>query len=116
MVLHAKIISELFKVGIRYGKRYYALESKAFNKLYTGFPQSRTIGRGVRHGLTGGSVIGSVLNENGEVPVSGLPKKSRNGSKARPSYKTRNRFTGRNRFRSRNKCYPYLGKGRSRFS
>ncbi len=99
------VVKELVKFGIRYGRRYYNLESKAFNKLYTGFPRSRTIGRGVRHGLTVGSVTGSLIapdspgNDDAlqkRIPVSNTPRtpyKTRYGQSNRSgSQQSRNRY------------------------
>lgn len=95
---------EIVRVGTKAFTRYYRFEGKAFNQLYRGFPQSKTIGRGVRHGLTGGSIVGSLINQNGEVEQEyGIPQK---GFKS-PSYrfkKTYSRFKYGSR--SRNKyCY-----------
>ncbi len=107
MALISTIIREGFKIGTRYASRYYAVESKAFNKLYTGFPQSRTIGRGVRHGLTAGSTIGSLIapatpgnEDNGFQKI-----QQRKRFTSRKPYKTRFRQArcpspGYNRFRS----------------
>ncbi len=85
---------------IKQASRYYRVEGKAFNALYKGFPQSKTIGRGVRHGLTAGSIAGSLLNGGGDDITSGIPKKnSRKRDSSRPSYKTRSRPANRRRFR-----------------
>ncbi len=107
------IIKELFKAGLKYGSRYYKLEGKAFNKLYTGFPQSRTIGRGVRHGLTGGSIVGSLINQDGEVEQDyGIPQK-RFRTPSNKRYQTYRRF----KFGSRRQykyCPPAYGRRRRR--
>ncbi len=92
MVLHAKIAIEVFKQGTKLLRSYYRIEGKAFNRLYTGFPSSKTIGRGVRHGLTGGSVIGSLLTDAEDSPGNGAQKPF--SPKAKPTqtykpYKTR---------------------------
>ncbi len=92
------IAKEAFRQGTRLLRQYYQVEGKAFNKLYTGFPRARTIGRGVRHGLTAGSITGNLI-----APDS--PGNDKNGfqekqSKSKPaSYKqnkTRYRQTVRN--------------------
>ncbi len=104
-MLHAKLVGEVFKVGVKAFRSYYRLEGKAFDKLYTGFPRSRTIGRGVRHGLTAGSIVGGTLkndyaDDSADAPFS----KSRNGYPASTPYKARNRFSGRSRRRYSNNC------------
>ncbi len=100
MVIHGQIIRQAFK----YGTRYFKLEGQAFNKLYRGFPQSRTIGRGVRHGLTGGSIVGSLISPQPEENMNGLQKKQQ--STPRKFRQTRNRFsTGRTR-KLPSICYP----------
>ncbi len=73
MVIGA-VAKELFK----YAARYYRFEGKAFDRLYTGFPASKTIGRGVRHGLTAGSIAGSFISNPVEDIINGFPQK-RNG-------------------------------------
>ncbi len=73
--------------------RYYRLEGKAFNRLYTGFPQSKTIGRGVRHGLTVGSISGSLISDDPAIEEDGFPQKQPFTS--RKQYKTRSRYSGR---------------------
>ncbi len=90
------IIKEVFRLAVKYGSRYYAAEGKAFNKLYRGFPQSKTIGRGVRHGLTGGSVIGSFITDSGDSPGNGVQKTFTKQSPPRKSYKARGRYSKRN--------------------
>ncbi len=99
------VVKEIIKAGIRYGSKYYAYESKAFNTLYRGFPQSKTIGRGVRHGLTGGSVIGSLIADDSPGNGNNGFQKTiqRKFSKTSKPYKTRSR---------RSVCYPakYSGK------
>lgn len=90
MAIHGLLLREAVKA---FG-RYYRLEGRAFDKLYQGFPRSRTIGRGVRHGLTAGSVIGSAL----DTPGNELPKKKpRFVNTPRQPYKTRGGRTGRSR-------------------
>ncbi len=104
MVLHAKLVGEGVKFGAKIFRRYYALEGKAFNKLYTGFPRSRTIGRGVRHGLTVGSVTGSLItNDADDSPGNGIQKTvSKQPITSRKPYQTRDRrsrrFSCRNRY------------------
>ncbi len=82
---------EIFRQGAKALSRYYKLEGKAFNRLYTGFPQSRTIGRGVRHGLTAGSVAGSFINQAPDTPGNSIQTPFRKQYQTRPSYKTRSR-------------------------
>ncbi len=90
------VAKELIKFGIRSSRKYYALESKAFSKLYTGFPRSRTIGRGVRHGLVAGSIGGSFINDAEDTPGNGVQKPLQPKQSApRQSYKTRSRQTSR---------------------
>ncbi len=98
------VIIQAAKTGIRLAGRYFALESKAFNKLYMGFPQSKVIGRGIRHGLLAGQVAGSFINSlefnnGGNAPVPF--KKVRFRAKTRKSYKTRRRQPTRCRARRR---------------
>ncbi len=101
MVIHAKLIQEVFKVGVRYASRYYKVEGKAFDKLYRGFPQNRDVARGVRHGLTVGSAVGSLITGGEDTPGNGVPQafEQRKRSKAGKSYQTRSRRSGRNRSR-----------------
>ncbi len=96
MPIHGRLASETFKQLVKLGSRYYRAEGKAFNKLYRGFPQSKTIGRGVRHGLTAGSIAGSFINDAPDSPGNGIQKqiqKRRNGYAPRTPYKTRRRPT-----------------------
>ncbi len=106
MVLHGQIITQVGRQIIKGITRYYKLEGKAFNKLYTGFPRSKTIGRGVRHGLTAGSIAGSLIS-NDEEQMNGGFQKSRNGLTSSPSYQARSRFSGRNRSGYRNRYSNY---------
>ncbi len=100
MVLHSQII----RTAIRYASKYYKVEGQAFNKLYRGFPQSKTIGRGVRHGLTAGSIAGSLISPQPDENMNGLQKKQQ--STPGKFYKTRRRFsTGRTR-KLPSVCYP----------
>ncbi len=98
MVLHAKFASEVFKQLVKLGSRYYRAEGQAFNKLYRGFPQSRNIGRGVRHGLTVGSTIGSFISQDADdSPGNGIQttiQKTKQPT-SRESYQTRSRRTRR---------------------
>ncbi len=90
------LLREIFRLGARYGSRYYRLEGQAFNKLYRGFPQSKTIGRGVRHGLTAGSIAGSLINTADDSPGNGsqIPFTKQQPS-ANKSYQTRRRYPKR---------------------
>ncbi len=101
MPIHVKIVSETFKQLVKFGSRYYRLEGKAFQKLYQGFPQSRTIGRGVRHGLTAGSIVGSLINDAEDSPGNGFQKPFSKRQPITPSkpYQTRRGFTRRSRSR-----------------
>ncbi len=96
------IIRQIIRTAVGIGTRYYRVEGQAFNKLYRGFPQSRTIGRGVRHGLTGGSIIGSLINPADDSPGNGISQIpfSKQPPTSKP-YKTRFRQS----IRSRNRCY-----------
>ncbi len=106
------IAKELFKAGAKAFSRYYRAEGKAFNRLYTGFPRAKTIGRGVRHGLTVGSITGSLINDDG-TPESnnGIPQRPR--SKTNRQYKTRRRFQQRTR-RFNKFCPPTYNRRRRR--
>ncbi len=97
MVLHSQIIGTIGRTLVRGFTRYYRLEGKAFNKLYTGFPRSKTIGRGVRHGLTAGSVAGSLIGNDDNNLNGGFQKiqQSEQSAPSRSPYKTRRRFTRR---------------------
>jgi len=106
---------EALKVGIKAFTRYYRLEGKAFDKLYSGFPRARTIGRGVRHGLTTGSVAGSLIAPDTPGNENGISQQ-RNGFKTNPPYKTRNRFPVRDRSRYSRKYCPRPSKRRPYFS
>ncbi len=92
------IAREVFRQAVRSFGRYYNLESKAFNKLYTGFPRSRLVGRGVRHGLTAGSVAGTFINNAPDTPGNGVQKPftKQQPFTSRKPYQTRFRFTNRN--------------------
>ncbi len=110
------IVKEIAKAAIKYGGRYYALESKAFNKLYTGFPRSKTIGRGVRHGLVAGSIAGSFINQAPDTPGNGIQTPFEPKYPASSSYKARRGQSVRYRSRRKNRdCVSYR-KRRSRSS
>ncbi len=115
MVFLGPLLREVFKQGTKQLVRYYALEGKAFNRLYTGFPRSRTIGRGVRHGLAVGSVAGSFINQAPDTPGNGIQAPFRKRTKTGTSYKTRNRFSGRRRGRNSDRCYPNRYKRRANY-
>ncbi len=89
------IAREIFRQAVRSFGRYYNLESKAFNKLYTGFPRSRLVGRGVRHGLTAGSVAGTFINKAPDTPGNDaqIPFTKRQSVTPRKPYQTRQRRT-----------------------
>ncbi len=108
MVLNivAPVLSQIVRTGIKALTRYYRLEGKAFNKLYTGFPQSKTIGRGVRHGLTVGSVAGSFINSADDSPGNGIQTPFKSKPPSRQPYKARYRFSVRNRRRYSSECRP----------
>ncbi len=93
------VLREALRQGLRTLTKYYALEGKAFDKLYTGFPRSRVVGRGVRHGLLAGQVAGSFINTADDTPGNGIQTPYRKQSKARPAYKTRRRKSVYNRSR-----------------
>ncbi len=86
------IAREVFRQAVRSFGRYYNLESKAFNKLYTGFPRSKLIGRGVRHGLTAGSITGTFINKAEDTPGNGIQKPFSKQTPTRQPYKTRRGF------------------------
>ncbi len=99
----AKIAIDIAKLGIKSASKYYRFESKAFSKLYTGFPKSRRIGLGVRHGLTAGSIAGTFINTAEDTPGNGteIPyKKSRALVTPRKSYQTRQGYTKRDNCRN----------------
>jgi len=100
------VIAVVVKEIVRFAARYYRFEGKAFSKLYTGFPQSRRIGTGVRHGLTAGSIAGTFINNAEDSPGNGTQTPVR--PKVKPpsgqSYQARNRQTSRSGSR-RIKCY-----------
>ncbi len=89
MVLHQIIVRE----AIRYGARFFKFEKKAFDKLYRDYPVG--VGRGVRHGLTVGSAVGSLINKEEDLLNGGISQKSRNGSPASSQDKARGRFAKR---------------------
>ncbi len=95
MPIHQKIIVEGFKQVVKLGRVYYRVEGKAFQKLYRGFPQSRTIGRGVRHGLTAGSALGSLINDAPDTPGNGVSKPFKKQPKTNKSNQARNRYASR---------------------
>ncbi len=88
---------ELFKVGVKAFTRYYRAEGKAFNRLYSGFPQSRRISAGVRHGLTAGSLIGNIINDDGTPESTNGISKRRFRTPSNRFSKTRRRFQQRTR-------------------
>ncbi len=101
------IAREIFRQAVRGFGRYYNIESKAFNKLYTGFPRSRLIGRGVRHGLAAGSIAGTFINTDApDTPGNGIQKPFKKSTPSRSSYKTRRRFPVRCRPWRSGKPYP----------
>ncbi len=104
----ATIFKEALKIGIKGFRRYYRFEGKAFDRLYTGFYQSKTIGRGVRHGLTVGSTIGSLIapDSPGREQDNGFPQiQQRKLPQTRKSYKTRRRQPIRCRPRGQQRFY-----------
>ncbi len=117
MVLHGQIISQVGRQIVKGLTRYYRLEGKAFNKLYTGFPRSKTIGRGVRHGLTVGSVAGSFINQDDNNLNGGFQKiQQRERAQTRSPYQTRQRFSRRSSFECGPERRPGSFRRRSRFS
>ncbi len=107
------LVSTIIKEVVKYASRYYRLEGKAFNKLYTGFPQSKTIGRGVRHGLTGGSIVGSLINTAEDTPGNGFQTPFFKQPKTGSQNKARNRPTKRYYSRNTIRCKPDYKRGRS---
>ncbi len=89
------IAREILRQATRSLGRYYNIESKAFNKLYTGFPRSRLVGRGVRHGLTAGSIAGTFINKAEETPGNGIQKPFTKQTASSQPNKARRRFTVR---------------------
>ncbi len=101
------IAKEIIKTAFRGAGKYYNIESQAFNKLYTGFPRSRLIGRGIRHGLTGGSIAGTFISKDADdSPGNGIQKRiQRQKSPSSKSYQTRSgRSSG---YRARCRREPY---------
>ncbi len=72
MVLHAKLISDAFRIGIRAFTRYNRYESKVFDSAYRGFP--RSVRRGARHGYIGGTIIGSLISQDDVETENGFPE------------------------------------------
>ncbi len=103
MPIHGLLAREAFRQTTKIFRSYYRLEGKAFSKLYTGFPRSRSIGRGVRHGLTVGSVTGSLItNEADDSPGNGIQKTvSKQPITSRKPYQTRHGQTKRDYCRNR---------------
>ena len=102
------IAKELLKVGIKYASRYYRIEGKAFEKLYTGFRPG--VARGIRHGLVAGSVVGETLKNNfSDDTTSGFQKKRSRYSPRKP-YKTRDRYSGRYNSRSKRGKQSYFSR------
>ncbi len=95
------VLRELFRVASRALVQYNRLEKKSFDKLYSGFP--RGTGRGVRHGLTAGAGLGSLLNDDGGVGDDGeIPFQKR----TKPNQFKKTRTRRRRRFGGRDpKCY-----------
>ncbi len=111
------VVKEAFRIGVKALTRYYRIEGQAFNKLYRGFPQSKTIGRGVRHGLTAGSVAGSLISDSGDSPGNGVQTPfTRTKSPSRRQNQTRGRQATRTNVRCPGGRIPYTSKRRSRFS
>ncbi len=100
MVL-GRVAIELVRIGTRTLRQYYRVEGKAFNRLYTGFPKARQIGRGVRHGLTAGSTMGSLIAPDSPGNDNAVPKQIQRRQPVShatyKSYKTRGRQTRRTR-------------------
>ncbi len=94
------VAREIFRQAVRGFGRYYNLESKAFNKLYTGFPRSRLIGRGVRHGLATGSIAGTFINTADDTPGNGVQKPFKKQPATSQQNQARNRYTSGKRSRS----------------
>ncbi len=94
------IARELLRQSFRTLGRYYNLESKAFNKLYTGFPRSRLVGRGVRHGLTAGSIAGTFINTAEDTPGNGIQTPFRKQYTPSKPYQTRRGFPIRSGYRN----------------
>ncbi len=119
MVL-VKIVTEIAKVAIaassKYGVRglkgYSRAEGRVFTRLY-----GHARGRGVRHGLAAGGVIGNLINNGEEPPVNGkVPKfypsnsknKARGGQFRYSSQGNRVRYSSNKRRRRNCTC----GRGR----
>ncbi len=76
-------------------KLFSKYEGKTYTKLY-----GLSRGRGVRHGLTAGGVIGSFINQD-DLSAPDAPLSQNGKSKASKSYKTRFRQF---RYSNRRKC------------
>ncbi len=116
MVL-GQIVREGFRIGVKAATRYYRVEGKAFNKLYTGFPRSSVIGRGVRHGLTAGSVAGTLItDDDNQLNGGSIQKFPKKQPKTGKPYKTRYRPTTRFSTKCPTEFYPRKFSGKSNYS
>jgi len=108
VVLVGPLLREVVKQGTRLARQYYSVEGKAFSKLYQGFPQSRTVGRGIRHGLVAGQLAGSFINQGEDSPGNGIQAPfSRKQSPPRKSYQARGGRARGSGYRHKQRCYPY---------
>ncbi len=87
--------------------RYSRAEGRVFNRLY-----GTSRGRGVRHGLAAGGVIGSLIGSGGDDSDNGSIPKKGNGPKTGKSNQARGRYisNSRSRYSSRQqrcKCHRY---------
>ncbi len=80
--------------------RYSRAEGKVFNKLY-----GTTRGRGVRHGLAAGGVVGSLISTESPSDDNGSLSKE-DGNASGKQNKTRSRFKRNTSSRRYNKQYP----------
>ncbi len=93
----AIVAREIVRQSLKGLARYYRFEGKAFAKLYTGFPRARSIGRGVRHGLTSGSVIGTFINPAEDMTGNGVPTRQRPSPYQFPQKRGGRKFGSRSR-------------------
>ncbi len=83
MALHGAVIGIGIRALVQGAKVFAKYEGKTYTKLYG---QAR--GRGVRHGLAGGGVIGSFIKDDNGIEPDGKVQKP-NGSKTGKSNQAR---------------------------
>ncbi len=93
------IIGQAIAKGYPTGSKLVNSEKLILNKAWVGFKHKSSIVGGIRTGLFGGAIAGSLINQSADVPNVALPPPYEHVSPSRTSYKTRSGY-GRKRRRN----------------